>query len=240
MEAPPKRTKLKVVCEYDGSDYSGWASAPTNPKPSIQGAIESSWRKLFPQTQFLAVRASSRTDAGVHALGQVITIESDIEFGNVPVLESGSKLSATERRRNKKASRGATAGKMSNINSEPGTAEEASRRLNSFLPSDIVLRSSKEVSLDFCAKDRSVRRMYRYEILNHPLRSAIGRLYVWHIKHEMDVEMMKQAAELFVGTHDMSCYCPTFYLPEATSKAIKTIESVRKNAEILDSSEPND
>ena len=229
MEAPPKRTKLKLVCEYDGSDYSGWANAPTNIKPSIQGTIEASWRKLFPQTQFLIIKASSRTDAGVHALGQVITIESDISFGSEPVLESGNRPSATERRRNRKAASGAKLGKMSHINSEPGTANEASRRLNSFLPSDIVLRSSEEVPLDFCAKERSVRRMYRYEIHNHPIRSALGRLYVWHIKHEMNLELMKQAAELFVGTHDMSCFCPTFYLPKEASKTTKTIEVVRTN-----------
>ena len=190
MDSSPARTKLKLTCEYDGAEYSGWASSPTNIKPSIHGTIEASWRKLFPQTQFLIIKASSRTDAGVHALGQVVTIESDLAFGEVPVLEPENRASASERKRMKRMNRGAKQGKMSHINSSHGTAEEVSRRLNSFLPADIVLRSSKAVPLDFSAKEHSVRRKYRYEIMNHSIRSAMGRQYHWHIKDPLDVDMM--------------------------------------------------
>lgn len=227
MDSSSPRTKLKITCEYDGSGYSGWADAPTNPKPSVQSTIEACWRTLFPQTSQLIIKSSSRTDAGVHALGQVITIESDIQFGNVPVLSSEKRPSAAEKKKLKRAARGTKVDGKSHINSNPGTPEEVSLRLNSFLPPDIVLHSSQLVPLDFCAKEASLRRMYRYEILNHRIRSAIGRLYTWHVKDPLDIESMKQAAEMFIGVHDMSCFCPNFYMPEDKSKTLKTIEMVR-------------
>jgi len=227
MNADFPPSKLKLICEYDGSDYSGWAKSPSNPKPSVLEKIELAWRKLFPQTTFLSVKASSRTDSGVHALGQVVTIESDIIFGEVPALESGKRLGPSERRRLKKVARSKHSERISEVNSESGTAEEAYKRLNSFLPEDVVFKSSKLVPSTFSAKDDSVRRMYRYEIFNHPIRCAIGRKYVWHIKYPLNVEMMGEAAKMLVGKQDLSCFCPKAYQPEDPLKAIKTIESVR-------------
>jgi tRNA pseudouridine38-40 synthase len=59
--------KLKLVIHYDGTAYHGWARQPG--MPTLQGAIESAFEKLCGQT--IEVTGSSRTDAGVHALGQV-------------------------------------------------------------------------------------------------------------------------------------------------------------------------
>lgn len=224
---PKPRTKVKLICEYDGLNYSGWAKSPTNPKPCIHGAIEESFKKLFPQTQFLAVKSASRTDAGVSALGQVIAIESEVEFGGTPVLGERTRPSNEERRIEKKHARTGPQVRNRHINSNPGTAEELYRRLNSFLPPDIVLHSSKRVPLSFDVKEHSVRRKYRYEILNRPLRCAIGREHVWHIKDRLDTHAMQEAAKILIGTNNMSCFCPSFYLPKDTSKVHKTIESVR-------------
>lgn len=241
---PPKElSKVKFICEYDGSRYSGWAKAPTNPKKSIYEEIEQAWRKLFPTTSFLSIKSSSRTDAGVHALGQVVTIESDIIFGNVPVLSSSTSSSAhllqaqssnaeniqsmprpLTKKQQKRVDR---QHRKTHINSTPGTAEELYKRINSFLPEDIVFKSSKAVSLDFSAKDHSLRRMYRYEILSHPIRPAIGRNYVWYLKHSLDLDKMTKAAAMFVGTHNMASFCPNFYLPEDSSKHVKKIDQVR-------------
>lgn len=59
--------KLKLVIHYDGTAYHGWARQPE--MPTIQGTIEAAFEKLCRQT--IEVIGSSRTDAGVHALGQV-------------------------------------------------------------------------------------------------------------------------------------------------------------------------
>lgn len=226
MDEPKRTSKLKLICEYDGSAYAGWAKSPSNTKPCVSEKIEQSWRKLFPNCTFLSVKASSRTDSGVHALGQVVTIESDVIFGETSALKTEKRPGAAERRLLKKMARSKHSEPNTEMPIEPGLASEAHLRLNGYLPDDVVFKSSKLVANDFSAKDCSLRRMYRYEIYNHPIRCAVGRNYVWHIKTPLDTEAMAQAAEKFVGKRDLSCFCPKAYLPENPAKLVKTIESV--------------
>ncbi|MFU8835010.1 tRNA pseudouridine(38-40) synthase TruA [Roseovarius autotrophicus] len=59
------RYALKV--EYDGTPFAGWQRQAE--QPSVQGAIEAALARLEPGPHTIA--AAGRTDAGVHALGQV-------------------------------------------------------------------------------------------------------------------------------------------------------------------------
>lgn len=59
------RYALKI--EYDGGPFSGWQRQ--SHVPSVQGAVEAALAKLEPRDHTIA--AAGRTDAGVHALGQV-------------------------------------------------------------------------------------------------------------------------------------------------------------------------
>ncbi|HEV2171742.1 MAG TPA: tRNA pseudouridine synthase A, partial [Candidatus Binatus sp.] len=61
---------LKLTLEYDGSSYSGWQLQPNH--DSIQGRIESALERIFSTP--IRVFGSGRTDAGVHARGQVAAI----------------------------------------------------------------------------------------------------------------------------------------------------------------------
>ncbi len=72
---------LKLVLAYDGSEFSGWQVQPD--AATIQGTLASAigritGEKVLPQ-------GSGRTDAGVHALGQVVTfvIESNVPTSNL-------------------------------------------------------------------------------------------------------------------------------------------------------------
>ena len=58
---------FKITLEYDGTQYHGWQVQPT--LPTIQGTIEAAIRKVVQQD--VDVVGAGRTDAGVHALGQV-------------------------------------------------------------------------------------------------------------------------------------------------------------------------
>ncbi|MCO8144248.1 tRNA pseudouridine(38-40) synthase TruA [Rhodovulum tesquicola] len=63
------RYALKI--EYDGTPFSGWQRQAD--RPSVQGAIEAALARLEPGLP--AIAAAGRTDAGVHALGQVAHCE---------------------------------------------------------------------------------------------------------------------------------------------------------------------
>ncbi len=65
-------TKIVLIVEYDGSAYYGFQLQPN--QPTIQGEIEKALAKLTGER--VRVAAASRTDSGVHALGQVVTFRT--------------------------------------------------------------------------------------------------------------------------------------------------------------------
>lgn len=67
MTAPTSRRRLALVLEYDGSPFAG--SQVQKRTPSVQGTLETAVRKLTGER--LRVAFAGRTDAGVHARGQV-------------------------------------------------------------------------------------------------------------------------------------------------------------------------
>ena len=58
---------IKLTIAYDGADFHGWQTQPG--VPTIQGALNDAARKITQEK--IVVHGASRTDAGVHALGQV-------------------------------------------------------------------------------------------------------------------------------------------------------------------------
>ncbi|MFO0897019.1 MAG: tRNA pseudouridine synthase A [Pirellulales bacterium] len=63
---------FKLHLAYDGTNYSGWQRQPG--RGTVQGALEAALEKVTGQA--VETLGSSRTDAGVHALGQVVSFES--------------------------------------------------------------------------------------------------------------------------------------------------------------------
>ena len=64
---------IKLTIEYDGTAYAGWQRQPNH--PTIQAVLEDALTKIT--QQHITVVAAGRTDSGVHALGQVVSFESD-------------------------------------------------------------------------------------------------------------------------------------------------------------------
>ncbi len=60
----------KLIVAYDGTDFSGWQAQPG--QRTVQGCVEQAWQEITGET--VRVTATSRTDAGVHALGQVVGV----------------------------------------------------------------------------------------------------------------------------------------------------------------------
>ncbi len=70
--------KLKLTLEYDGTGFRGWARQPGH--RTVEGVVREALDDVFPRWDGLAV--AGRTDAGVHATGQVASV--DVEGGPPP------------------------------------------------------------------------------------------------------------------------------------------------------------
>jgi len=72
--AEPAGRPYMLHIAYDGTDYSGWQLQPAGAgKATVQGALECALTTLTRSSrEALGVRAAGRTDAGVHAAGQVV------------------------------------------------------------------------------------------------------------------------------------------------------------------------
>lgn len=64
---------FKLILSYDGSDFFGWQTQPG--KRTVQETLEGAIARITGE-QRVRVNASGRTDAGVHALGQVVNFFS--------------------------------------------------------------------------------------------------------------------------------------------------------------------
>lgn len=69
--------RFKLTIEYDGSRYAGWQVQKG--ERTVQGAFFDACKKVFGETRF-ELFGSGRTDAGVHAFGQVAHLEVDTKI----------------------------------------------------------------------------------------------------------------------------------------------------------------
>ena len=69
---------IKLVIEYDGKEFNGWQKQPN--KLNIQGCIEEAIKQITGEE--IELYASGRTDAGVHAYGQVANFKTE---SNLPI-----------------------------------------------------------------------------------------------------------------------------------------------------------
>lgn len=73
MEAGWQR--YRVAFQYVGTPYSGWARNPLAAKTSVQDVMEAAVRALVGEGNASPCQVSSRTDAGVHALRNVLHVD---------------------------------------------------------------------------------------------------------------------------------------------------------------------
>lgn len=66
--------KFKIVVAYDGTDFHGWQIQPE--AVTVVSCLQNTFKRIF--NKEISVLGTSRTDAGVHALGQVATFYTDL------------------------------------------------------------------------------------------------------------------------------------------------------------------
>ena len=79
--------RLRMTLEYDGTAFRGWAAQPG--ERTVEGSLQEALATVYPRWSELAV--AGRTDTGVHALGQVASVEVD---GGAPPERAAAALNA--------------------------------------------------------------------------------------------------------------------------------------------------
>jgi tRNA pseudouridine38-40 synthase len=178
-------TRVRLDIAYDGTGFNGWSRQPQ--LRTVQGELENALATIFrrhPPAPTLTV--AGRTDAGVHAQGQVAHVDLAPDQvanilrarrGSEPVVDAGAALA---------------------------------RRLRGILGAhaDVVVRRGSVAPVGFDARFSATWRRYEYRIADtvdarDPLQRART---TWH-PTILDVDAMDQAARTLVGLHDFAAYC---------------------------------
>lgn len=171
--------RLRIDLAYDGTQFHGWA-AQTGLR-TVQGEVESALATVL-RTPDIAVTCAGRTDAGVHARGQVV----HVDLAEPPSFDS----------------RGARTDDSRDQSSRLGV------RLNGVLPADIRVRRVREAAPGFDARFAALWRRYAYRIADRaetldPLRR--GHVLAW--RRPLDEAAMNRAAERLLGEQDFAAFC---------------------------------
>jgi len=78
---------IKLIIEYDGTNYSGWQVQPNG--LAVQQVVEEALLKVVGET--VSLRSSGRTDAGVHAHGMVASFTTSRELPLRAFVEGGNR-----------------------------------------------------------------------------------------------------------------------------------------------------
>jgi tRNA pseudouridine38-40 synthase len=95
--------------------------------------------------------------------------------------------------------------------------ETLRRRINDELPSDIHLLAAAVVPHRFHARHDAVARRYLYQIARR--RTAFAKAYVWWVKDALDLALMREAANTFVGMRDFRSFTPEIAAEDAADAA---------------------
>lgn len=183
----PDPLRLRLGIAYDGTDFAGWAVQPG--QRTVAGSIGNALAILFREPIPMVV--AGRTDAGVHATGQVAHIE-------VPASGLLSLIPRDLRQDTYDVPRGAAQAGLVGLR----------RRLAGLLPSDVRVPIVEFAAEGFDARFSALRRHYRYRIFCSEWGLApLDRSQILHWRRELDPDRMRTASAGLVGLHDFAAYC---------------------------------
>lgn len=181
---------FKIVLQYDGTRYQGWQRQISTDN-TIQGKIEALLSKMCDTP--IEIQGAGRTDAGVHAYGQVANFHIETEK----------------------------------------TAEEVMVYMNTYLPDDISVISCEEKPERFHSRLNAKGKVYQYRIWNSDRKPVFVRKYVHQVPGELDVQAMRQAATLLIGTHDYQSFTSTKRGKKSAVRTVTSIDIEREGEELV-------
>lgn len=180
-------TRIRLDLAYDGAGFSGWARQPQ--LRTVQGELEAALATLFrrvPPTPALVV--AGRTDAGVHAIGQVAHLDLTLE--------------QLQHLRRIGASRG--------DHDPENPAAVLVRKLNGLAgrARDLRVFAAAIAPSGFDARFAAIWRRYEYRIADAAaVHDPLDRSRTVWLTDELDLEAMAAAADALVGLADWAAYC---------------------------------
>lgn len=89
----------------------------------------------------------------------------------------------------------------------PITNDHLMLAMNRYLPDDVAVLKVEDVADDFHARYSCKGKEYVYKVWNSRVRNPFLQDMALHYRYEMDVDMLNQEAQAFVGAHDFSSFC---------------------------------
>lgn len=169
--------RIRIDLSYDGTGFSGWAAQPG--LRTVEGTLSHALTTLLRAPEPVRLTVAGRTDAGVHARGQVTHADVDPQ--------------AWETLRGR---------------STRTPEEQAATRLRGILPGDIGVRSVRLAPAGFDARFSAVQRRYLYRICDDAaLADPLRRHDTVLVRGPLDVAAMDAAAHQLLGLHDFAAFC---------------------------------
>lgn len=78
--------------------------------------------------------------------------------------------------------------------------------INANIPHDIRVTNAEECSEDFHPRYSAKNKTYSYRISHKGAYAVFLRRYSWQVPYQLNCDLMKEAAECLIGTHDFSCF----------------------------------
>lgn len=165
---------LLLTIEYDGSGFSGWQRQPD--RRTVQGTLEEALGRVLGQA--VQIQGTSRTDSGVHALGQQATLRGDFGIPTDKLMPAVNNILA---------GRSGGIGRIGRVG-------------------DVRLTAVREMPPGFHARFDAVGKLYRYLLSERETPDIFRRNYCYQLPQVLDLAAMRQAAAQIVGTHDFCCF----------------------------------
>jgi tRNA pseudouridine38-40 synthase len=98
------------------------------------------------------------------------------------------------------------------------------RALNAILPPDVRVLAVEEADPAFHARFSAIGKVYEYRIVNARLVSPFLYKYVWHVVQPVDLDAVREASALLLGTHDFAAFQGARAAVASTDRTVRTIE----------------